>query len=211
MTQTLWIARHGNRQDFVDPHWPQSAQRPYDPGLSPDGVVQAQELAQRLAGEKIAHIFASPFLRTVETAHQVAAVLNLPIKIEPGLGEWLDSGFPSMPETLSMPALAQRFPEIDLSYTPHVLLQHPESPQALRERVSKTLQYLSATFPEDILIVSHGSPILNMAKGLVGESTEVHASLCCLVKLVRQGPAWRMELNGDTTHLSQSETVVRFN
>lgn len=210
MNQTLWIARHGNRQDFVNLDWRKTAERPYDPGLSPDGVVQAKELAQRLAGEEIAHIFSSPFLRTVQTAHEVATVLKLPLKLEAGLGEWLDSGFPSLPEILPIQALAQQFPEIDLSYCSHMNLQHPETPEMLLHRVNKTLKYLTATFPENLLIISHGSPILNMTRGLVGASAEVHCLLCCLVKLVRQD-SWVMELNGDTSHLSQSEAVVRFN
>ncbi|MBV8884961.1 MAG: histidine phosphatase family protein, partial [Chroococcidiopsidaceae cyanobacterium CP_BM_RX_35] len=68
MAQTVWLARHGNRIDFVNPEWFKTAERRYDPHLSDDGVVQAQQLAQRLKGEGIAHIFASPFLRTVQTA-----------------------------------------------------------------------------------------------------------------------------------------------
>jgi broad specificity phosphatase PhoE len=43
-----------------------------------------------LKKEKIAHIFASPFLRTVQTANAVAEMLNLPIKLETGLSEWLN-------------------------------------------------------------------------------------------------------------------------
>jgi len=40
------------------------------------------QLGQRLKREDIAHIFASPFLRTVQTANQVAEALDLPIKLE---------------------------------------------------------------------------------------------------------------------------------
>ncbi len=113
MAQTIWIARHANRIDFVNPDWFFTAERPFDPHLSEDGVVQAQELAQRLRAENITHIFASPFFRTVQTAHQVAEVLNLPIKIESGLSEWLNSDWmPSMPEKLSIDALQKIFPRI---------------------------------------------------------------------------------------------------
>jgi broad specificity phosphatase PhoE len=61
MSQTIWIARHGNRLDFVRPEWFDTALRRYDPPLSKDGFVQAKQLAQRLKGENIRHIFASPF------------------------------------------------------------------------------------------------------------------------------------------------------
>ncbi|MGK7892391.1 MAG: histidine phosphatase family protein, partial [Xenococcus sp. (in: cyanobacteria)] len=37
MKQTVWIARHGNRLDFVNPEWFNTATRRYDPPLSEDG------------------------------------------------------------------------------------------------------------------------------------------------------------------------------
>ena len=63
MSQIVWIARHANRLDFVNPDWFLTAERRYDPPLSDDGMVQAQQLAKRMKKENIAHIFASPFLR----------------------------------------------------------------------------------------------------------------------------------------------------
>ena len=85
MTQIVWIARHANRLDFVNPEWFLTAERPFDPPISEDGKVQAQQLARRLKGENISHIFASPFLRTVQTANYVAEALSLSINLESGL------------------------------------------------------------------------------------------------------------------------------
>lgn len=65
---SIWICRHGNRIDFVDPSWKGS-----DPYLSPDGIIQAKETGKRLKDENIQHIFASPFFRTVETAFEATA------------------------------------------------------------------------------------------------------------------------------------------
>ena len=42
-----------------------------------------------MQNENIRHIYASPFLRTVQTAHQVADVLSVPVRIEYGLSEGL--------------------------------------------------------------------------------------------------------------------------
>ena len=42
-----------------------------------------------LQEENIRHIYASPFLRTVQTAHQVASVLSVPVRVEYGLSEGL--------------------------------------------------------------------------------------------------------------------------
>lgn len=213
MTQIVWLARHANRLDFVNPEWFNTAERPYDPPISDDGFIQAQQLAQRLKQEKIKHIFASPFLRTVQTANEVAQVLDLPIKLESGLSEWLNPAWmPKMPERLSTEALAQMFPKIDISYTSRVMAEYPETKEVVLERSGKTARILADEFPEDILLVGHGASVLGATMGLVGATaqTEVNAVLCCLVKIVRQDREWVMELNGDTSHLSSSEKVIRF-
>jgi broad specificity phosphatase PhoE len=211
MTQTIWIARHGNRLDFVNPEWFNTAERPYDPPLSEDGMVQANQLGQRLVGEGIKHIFASPFLRTVQTANFVADVLDLCIKLESGLSEWLNPAWMQTdPERLSMQELQELFPRIDSSYTSRVTAHYPETSHRVLERTAETAQRLTAEFSEDILLVGHGASVVGVTQGLVGGTPEVNASLCCLVKLVRQEQEWVMELNGDTSHLNQTEEVIRF-
>ncbi|MBN3947897.1 MAG: histidine phosphatase family protein [Nostoc sp.] len=214
MSQIVWIARHANRLDFVNPDWFLTAERRYDPPLSDDGRVQAQQLAKRLKRENIAHIFASPFLRTVQTANAVAEVLNLPIKLEIGLSEWLNPAWMTEePERLSTPALAQLFPRIDTSYTSRIAAKYPETHEKVRERSGQTARCLATEFiPEDILLVAHGASVLGAAMGLVGEiaKTEVKASLCSLVKVVREEPEWLLELKGDTSHLTHIEEVIRF-
>lgn len=214
MAQTVWLARHGNRIDFVNPEWFKTAERRYDPHLSDDGVVQAQQLAQRLKGESITRIFASPFLRTVQTANQVAEVLDLPIQLESGLSEWLNPiWMTETPEKLSLEALAELFPRIDLGYTSRVVAEYPETAEQALERSGKTARILVDEFPEDILLVGHGASVMGATMGLVGgiSKSEVNAALCCLVKIVRQDGEWVMELNGDTSHLSKTEKVIRFN
>ncbi|WP_445636285.1 Phosphoglycerate mutase [Nostoc sp. DSM 114161] len=214
MSQIVWIARHANRLDFVNPDWFLTAERRYDPPLSDDGTIQAQQLAKRLKGEKIAHIFASPFLRTVQTANAVAEVMNLPIKLETGLSEWLNPVWMTEePKRLSTPALAELFPRIDIGYTPRIAVNYPETHEKVRERSGQTARCLANEFfPENILLVAHGASVLGAAMGLVGEiaKTEVKASLCSLVKVVRQEPEWLLELKGDTSHLTHIEEVIRF-
>jgi hypothetical protein len=48
--------------------------------------------------------------------------------------------------------------------------------------------------------------------GFVGDiaKEEVKATLCSLVKVVRQESQWLLELKGDTSHLTTVEEVVRF-
>ncbi len=215
MSQIVWIARHANRLDFVNPDWFLTAERRYDSPLSEDGFVQAKQLANRLKGEKISHIFASPFLRTVQTANAVAEVLDLPIKLETGLSEWLNIAWMTEePVKLSTSAIAKLFPRIDISYTPCVAANYPETYQQMQERSGQTARCLVTEFsPENILLVGHGASVLGATIGLVGEiaRTQVKASLCSLVKVVRQHPEWLLELKGDTSHLTEVEEVIRFN
>lgn len=214
MSQIVWIARHANRLDFVNPDWFLTAERRYDPPLSDDGFVQAKQLAERLKKEKIAHIFASPFLRTVQTANAVAEELDLRIRLETGLSEWLNPAWMTEePERLSVPALKELFPRIDSSYTPRIAAKYPETHEQVRSRSGQTARCLATEFfPEHILLVAHGASVLGAAMGLVGDvaKTEVKASLCSLVKVVLQGPEWLLELKGDTSHLTQVEEVIRF-
>ncbi|MDF5719871.1 MAG: histidine phosphatase family protein [Rhizonema sp. PD37] len=215
MSQIVWIARHANRLDFVNPDWFLTAERRYDSPLSEDGFVQAKQLANRLKGEKISHIFASPFLRTVQTANAVAEVLDLPIKLETGLSEWLNiTWMTEEPVKLSTSAIAKLFPRVDRSYTPCVAANYPETYQQMQERSGQTARCLVTEFsPENILLVGHGASVLGATIGLVGEiaRTQVKASLCSLVKVVRQHPEWLLELKGDTSHLTEVEEVIRFN
>lgn len=214
MPQTVWIARHANRLDFVNPEWFKTAERPYDPPLSDDGFLQAQQLAKRLAGAGITHIFASPFLRTVQTAYVVAEALAKPIKLESGLSEWLNpEWFPAMPQRLSPEALKALYPQIDLSYSSRVLPRYPETEEECFKRTRATVRQLVTEFPEDILLVAHGASVLGSVMELGGFTTppDLQVSLCCLFKFVRYSQEWVMELKGDTSHLSATETVIRFN
>jgi broad specificity phosphatase PhoE len=212
MTQTIWIARHGNRIDFVRPEWFDSADRPYDPHLSDDGEIQAWELGQRLKDESINQIFCSPFLRTVQTANHVAEVLDLPLNLEWGLCEWLNPDWMhAMPDLLPPQVLKEQFPRIDLNYRSRVQPQYPETDEICWQRTGETAQQLVAEFSSNILLVGHGASVVGSAVALLGNHVEIQAPLCCLVKLVRRGSQWVMELNGDTSHLSQTQTRVRFN
>jgi hypothetical protein len=73
---------------------------------------------------------------------------------------------------------------------------------------------LAEEFPKDILLVGHGASVVGATMGLVGATAqlEVNAVLCCLVKVVRPAPEqpWVLELNGDTSHLSKTEKIIRF-
>jgi broad specificity phosphatase PhoE len=117
----------------------------------------------------------------------------------------------SEPEKLSLDELHKLFPRIDRSYTSRVIAHYPETIENVLGRTAETAKYLTTEFSEDILLVGHGASVVGTTQGLVGGMPEVNATLCCLVKLLRQEQEWVMELNGDTSHLSETEDVIRFN
>jgi broad specificity phosphatase PhoE len=207
MTKIVWIARHANRLDFLYPEWFNTAERRYDPPLSPDGVIQAQALAQRLKREKIAHIFSSPFLRAIQTAKEVATVLELPIKIERGLGEWLNPEWMTeMPETHPQELLREEYPHIDWNYASRVIPFYPETEGQMFDRSAETARELLKDFQGNLLFVCHGASVLGATKGLVGGNPAVRTPLCCLVKLSLGNGQWQIELNGDTSHLVPNQS-----
>ncbi len=211
MGQIIWLARHGNRLDFVDPEWFKTASRPFDPPLSPDGVQQAQSLARRLRDEGITRVFASPFLRAVETAHHVADLLDLSIGVESGFSEWLNPDwFPDPPVCLPLDSLARRFPRVDASYRSRVMARYPETSEVALARAGKAARLLSDEFRGNLLIVGHGASVVGASWGLLRNSPELHTAFCSLVKLRREADAWTLDLRGDTSHLEETESVLRF-
>jgi broad specificity phosphatase PhoE len=203
MTQTVWITRHGNRQDFFQPEWFNTAERPYDPPLAEDGIAQAKLLGKRLQSEQIHHIFCSPFLRTVQTAFEVAEILDLPIALESGLGEWLHPEWmPGMPVRMPLEQLMQLYPRIDPTYESLIQPTYPETEADVLKRTGKVSQTLSQRFPnQNLLLVSHGVAVQGAAWGLVSDFPPITAKFCCLIKVERSLQEWQLELDGDVSHL----------
>lgn len=169
--QQVFIARHGERIDVVDQDWRKKAENPGDPPLTELGFKQAHQLGLRLKKEKIDHIYCSPFLRTVQTAHQVANVLSLPVKVEYGLSEGLlEKLFPyGEPKMSSLKALKKEMNLVSLeecSY--HGVLPFPEQYKSVVARVNATLaHYLKKHPTENVLFVGHGLSVDYLAKALL--------------------------------------------
>lgn len=211
MSQTLWIARHGNRMDFVHPEWFDTAPLRYDPPLSEDGHHQARQLARRLQSEAIARIFCSPFLRAIQTAGPIADALDLSLNIEAGLGEWHNPQWmEESPQTRSLESLHQDYPRINQNYQSRILPHYPETESRLCQRFAAIARQLVNSHFENILLVGHGATAAWVTAALVENAPAVYAPLCSLVKLVRDGDRWHPELLGDTSHLTLIETSLRF-
>jgi broad specificity phosphatase PhoE len=210
MGQTVWIARHGIRLDFVNPNWLETAERYYDSPLSLDGFKQAQALGRYLRGRGVSYIFCSPFRRTVQTAHCIAEILDLPFKVESGLSEFLfPLWLPPGAEKFSTKKLALEFPRIDVKYTSRVLARYPEITwRQIMKRAGETAKSLVTEFPETILMVGHEASVIGAVQGLVGNTAINASELCCLFKVVQTNSQWNLEQHdytpnpgADSSHL----------
>lgn len=209
MSEVVWIARHGHRQDYADLGWRKRADRPHDPGLSAAGVVEAQDLAQCFKSESIEHIVASPFLRTVVTAAHTATALDLPIQLEAGLGEHMSSKlFKHRPDPLSLDEMADRFPQIDRHYQSQLIPPFPETEEEALARAGEALQQLVRTFSGPLLIVTHELIGKGAAWGLINQRPPVRFPTCGLTKLVHEQGEWKMAFTGETSHLSQPRHLI---
>lgn len=209
--QRLWIARHANREDFVDPEWAATADRPHDPGLSPDGVEQARQLGRRMATLEIDRIFASPFLRAVQTAHHVAEMADQAILLEPGLGEWQNPDWFDEPAApLAGRVLADRFARVDTNHTPCRHPEYPESRHGALSRLATTAHCLLEHHPrETLLFVGHGVTVLGVLHGLVdGAVPDPGCPLASLTQVERRGPDWHIAFRNDTRHLENGNRAA---
>lgn len=97
------LIRHGetawNRATRIQGH--------SDIPLSPLGLAQAQRLAEALADEPLAAIYASDLSRARQTADALAGAQGLPVRLDTGLRERAFGRF----EGLSWEEIAQTYPE----------------------------------------------------------------------------------------------------
>jgi broad specificity phosphatase PhoE len=146
----LWFARHGQSTWNAEGRWQGQA----DPALSALGRVQAEALAEALAGAGIALLAASDLARARETAAIVGARLGLAPVLEPALrehdvGAW--SGLTRTEVEARWPAELARFRAGDLALAPG----GGESRLALRARVHAVLARLELRAAGPLALVSH--------------------------------------------------------
>lgn len=208
---TVWVTRHGVRQDFVDPDWRKTAHRVYDTPLAKTGFQQAFETGLRLQEENIAAIYASPFLRTVQTAHTIAEVLDLKVYIENGICEALKpEWFENSPDFLPSHILQRDYPTIDISYQTLLKPAYPEPNDPITfERCKKVGQSILANADSPILFVGHGASVEGLVRGLTSVTKGFDCRTCALNKVSYIDGKWRLDYAG-VDHLSCKDDELRF-
>jgi broad specificity phosphatase PhoE len=202
MVDEVLVVRHGERQDSVDPEWTRTADRVHDPGLTELGRWAAWRVGRRLAADPPDAVYASPFLRAVETADEICREVGVETVLEPGLGEHRNpEWFDEEPETLPHGALAERFETVRLDHEPYLVPTFPETGVEATARVGETTRRIVADADGTVLLVGHGLTVGGVVDGLVGSTAGVEAPLCGLTRVVRDDEAWRLAFSGDTSHL----------
>jgi len=204
--KTLWVVRHGLREDNDSVKWCEMTKHMVDPDLQPLGVDMARAAAARLTGEPIDHILSSPFLRTIRTASHFAHVLKKPVKIEYGLHEMLDAKwFPHGIPRLPTPAERhEQFPEIDLDYRAqqHPLYQEMHDKEFFGRRVQAMLDNVLAHLPGTVLMVTHYAVCNCLKHCLTGTYMDGYIEMTGLFKYVFKGGAWVPEWLCDASHVT---------
>lgn len=80
----MLLVRHGESEANAAGRF---AYRVWDPGLTPRGRRQAQQLADQLRRVKVSRLVSSPLRRALETLEPLARAHGLPIEVLPALAE----------------------------------------------------------------------------------------------------------------------------
>jgi broad specificity phosphatase PhoE len=201
--RTIFIARHGSREDFEDPQWVRRAEYPDDPNLTATGIREAQRLAQRMAREQIAYLYCSPYLRAVHTAHWCAAALGLSIRIEAGFGEWRNAEwFAHPPRTRSLRELQEQFPAVDGNYQSLVEPAFPESKRESIRRFGRAIEETLRRTAVTLLVVGHGATVEGIGLSLLPGNFYPSANPASLCRLDLEEGSWHLRFLNDTSHLA---------
>ncbi|KAL3120241.1 hypothetical protein niasHT_008868 [Heterodera trifolii] len=78
--QTLWIIRHAEREDNINEEWKKGLSKleQEDSPLSERGIRQAEELGKWFGKINVDRVYASPFIRCLETANGLIGGKNYP-------------------------------------------------------------------------------------------------------------------------------------
>ncbi|KAA8498704.1 Uncharacterized protein FVE85_6289 [Porphyridium purpureum] len=226
MGKHVLVIRHGERIDFVDPDWKRTAKNPHDPPLTELGLQQADETGQFLLTDlkpraHVRAIYTSPFTRTVQTACQIAAHLDLPVFVEPGLSEWMFEEYfgASPPNFRTAEQLALEFRAVSTEYTP--IMERPAFPETPADAwdrckgVMRTLLARTLTGEPDgaMICVTHGGPTEFLTGSLLkpgGEAVAKWVTFCSIMECVpddEKEEFWKIVKNAYHEHLTNPEVT----
>ena len=208
MKTTLIIVRHaeavGNRiREFHG--WT-------DESITDRGILQAQQVAEKLKDTPVDVIYSSVLKRTMETAGYIARMKNLPIIPRDDLKE-INGG---LWEGMGWDALVEKYPEeYDIWETKPHLHQMPEgeSMECFQKRVvTAVADILRKENGKNVCIVTHGTAIRALMCWFKGWPLEdiVKVSWCdntAVTMVSLENDCFRIELEGDASHLDAATST----
>jgi len=204
MTTRLFLIRHGATTLAAEDRFAGSI----DVELSDEGRAQAAALAERLADDAIAAVYASPMKRTTETAAIVARPHGLEPLPKDGLreinhGRW---------EGLRRAEVEERFPREYAAYEADPFTSAPEGGESGLSVMARALPVLReivlAHEGATVAVVSHKATIRLLVASLLGLDSRgyrdrLDQSPACLNILDFKDPSRaRLSLYNDTSHYS---------
>ncbi|KAH0838337.1 histidine phosphatase superfamily [Lanmaoa asiatica] len=215
MIETIYIARHGFRANWMTSNWTAPTGLARDPPLAAHGEAQAVEVALYLESlpkdKQPSAIFSSPYYRCLQTSKPVAERLSLPIYIEHGLSEWYSPVAPGtglFPRPKSAVELRAMLPEISPSWNT-VEIDPSWNSVWLPPRKGEDLEGIHARMADflrcfihqidtrsdmhhhkSILLFSHAAPIIAMCRHLLAQpELPLRVGCCTLSQFSRKHDA----------------------
>jgi len=187
----------GQPFDLVDGHG--------DPHLHPEGVEQAERVAERLVstGESIAAIYVTKLTRTQQTAAPLASRLGLEPVVDPDLhevflGDWEGGEFRR--RVADNDPIAQRM-YVEQRWD---VIPNGEPAAEFEARVRRGIERIAARHADQLVVaVVHGGVIgqaMNIASGASG-FTFNSAANASITHLVVEPTRWVVRCYNDTGHL----------
>lgn len=208
MTTTIILIRHGetiwNREHRIQGH--------LDSELTPEGIVQAQACARRLAPVPIDAVVASDLGRVRHTAEILLSGRSLPIVLDPALRERCFG----VGEGLTYAEMESTYPQkfsqtglVDAEFT----LPGGESRGTFHARVKAAINKLALVYAgKCLLVVTHGGVLGSIYRGLNDlpfNSAERVAIPNAAYNRVRVEPdGWKIDVWADTSHLNGDATTA---
>ncbi|KAH9849802.1 histidine phosphatase superfamily [Lenzites betulinus] len=221
--ETIYIARHGFRMNWVTDDWKSVTGLPRDPPLAPFGVDQAHELGDYFLSlpedQRPTIILSSPYYRCLQTSVPTAQKLGLPLYVEHGLSEWYSPVTPNTglhPRPAPAAKLQTYFPEIDHSWQSiYYPSRKGEDVTGVHDRVNGVMRalvpYIERRFDgahKRILLVSHAATVIALTRELIADRDLPLRVSCCTVTELQRAPGetravggWQPKRLADGSHL----------
>lgn len=189
---SIGFVRHG----VTDWNEERRAQGSSDVSLNEEGLLQAEKLANRLQTKNWDVIYSSDLARAKQTAETIGDKMkNAAIHFDSRLREVGGGKIEGTTEAERIVKWGNNWRELDLEM---------ESADSVRARALSVMdEILTKQSGKNVLIVSHGSFIKHLLRGLLpDENVEESLNNCSLTILQKMEDTWNLELHNCTRHLT---------